>query len=100
TRDSKAAPPPARDDTANSEHGAVQGLAADLRSRRVELHDLAGAFALAVEIGLVDDVELAASLVPCGVIERELERPDPLERRPPAACQLALAAQHGPAGGI
>jgi hypothetical protein len=41
--------------TASDGH-PIESLASDLSSRRIKLHDLAGTFSLAVEIGFIDDI--------------------------------------------
>jgi len=55
-----------------SDDAPINSLTLNLSSQCFTLHDLAGAFALAVEGGFVDDVEFAMPLIPCGVIEPEM----------------------------
>ena len=51
---------------------AVQGLASDLSSCGIKLHNFASVFALTVQVGFVNDVQLEALFIPCGMIELEL----------------------------
>jgi len=59
-----------------------------------KLHDLAGTFALAVEIGFINDVQFAAPLVPGRVIELEFQSRDAGERGPPVVRNLFPVSKH------
>ena len=63
----------------------------DLSSRRVKLHDLAGAFALAIEVGFIDDIQFAMPLRPMSR-DREIEMPSSAPRR--SFSKLFLVLEH------
>jgi hypothetical protein len=52
-----------------SNGGPKECLAFNLSSGCVKLHDFASAFPLAIKVGFIDDIQFAAPLVPCRVIE-------------------------------
>lgn len=58
------------------------------------MHDFAGAFALAVQISLVDDVEFAPPFIPCGVVKFEFKRRYPRQRCAPIMFKLLLVSQY------
>ena len=59
--------------TQNSDDRPIESLTPNLSSRSVELHDLAGPFALTIEVGFIDDVQFAAPLIPGRMIELEFQ---------------------------
>jgi hypothetical protein len=55
-----------------SDDRPVERFTSDLPSRGVKLHDFAGAFALAIKVGFINNIQFTARFIPCGVIELEL----------------------------
>ena len=55
-----------------SDNRPVESFTSDLSSGGVKLHDFAGAFALAIKVGFINNVQFTAPFIPCGVIELEL----------------------------
>jgi hypothetical protein len=55
-----------------SDNRPVESFTSDLSSGGVKLHYFAGAFALAVKVGFINNVQFTAPFISCGVIQLEL----------------------------